>query len=443
MSLWQLAKDKKRRVAQKLAERRRSSTDPGDGSASTVAYYQADPQFLEERASFKEYVKASKTIQKKVAAVTAQALAFSLAIKDLAEALDEYEGGEQSSRGDSWLLSMDQFNENAQANVEAASTACLESIRARYGVSQESLAAVKRLKDRETDLRSYERRVAEGKAKANPKPEFIAKFTAKQESAAADVARMTAAVKSDLQLMESTRLSAHQPAFDEYCNVLSHVCQQAGKLLEPPQSKSGKGASSFVNSLLSGAGEKVQAAKSLIPDFSSASATGATAAAMANRPMPSVPSLPVDTNDGLLAPSKEKVPPKRKSLSGKMSAAQMKDRISSAGTAAAQGIAAGAASVSSAAAAAVVSAPPNKKAPSPPSRSVPPLPAKPAKSGDQSASKPPAAIAKFAFKPEAEDELKLDKGDEIFDIAKVEDDWYRGTTKNGTGIFPANYVNIL
>jgi hypothetical protein len=29
-------------------------------------------------------------------------------------------------------------------------------------------------------------------------------------------------------------------------------------------------------------------------------------------------------------------------------------------------------------------------------------------------------------------------------MIKVEDDWYRGTLKDGTsGIFPANYVNIL
>ena len=76
---------------------------------------------------------------------------------------------------------------------------------------------------------------------------------------------------------------------------------------------------------------------------------------------------------------------------------------------------------------------------------MPPLPSKPGETAavDQ-ATKTPGAIAKFPFVPEAEDELKLAKGDEIFDISKVEDDWYKGTLKDGrTGIFPANYVNIL
>ena len=72
-----------------------------------------------------------------------------------------------------------------------------------------------------------------------------------------------------------------------------------------------------------------------------------------------------------------------------------------------------------------------------------PLQARRDRRGDQ-ATKTPGAIAKFPFVPEAEDELKLAKGDEIFDISKVEDDWYKGTLKDGrTGIFPTNYVNIL
>ena len=95
-----------------------------------------------------------------------------------------------------------------QVKVESASAACLEALRARHNVALESQAGIKRLKDRETDLRSYERRVAEGKAKANPKPEFIAKFTAKQENAAADVTSMTASVQRICALWKALSLSA-------------------------------------------------------------------------------------------------------------------------------------------------------------------------------------------------------------------------------------------
>ena len=59
------------------------------------------------------------------------------------------------------------------------------------------------------------------------------------------------------------------------------------------------------------------------------------------------------------------------------------------------------------------------------------------------ATKTPGAIAKFPFVPEAEDELKLAKGDEIFDISKVEDDWYKGTSGRSDWHISANYVNIL
>ena len=73
MSLWQLAKDKKRRVAQKLAERRASMKSTGEGEDPyDDPYYKADPGFLEDRAAFKDYVKASKHVQKKVAALTMQ-----------------------------------------------------------------------------------------------------------------------------------------------------------------------------------------------------------------------------------------------------------------------------------------------------------------------------------------------------------------------------------
>ena len=67
MSLWQLAKDKKRRVAQKLAERRASMKSQGEGEAEhDDPYYSADAGFLEDRGAFKDYVKSSKVIAKKV-----------------------------------------------------------------------------------------------------------------------------------------------------------------------------------------------------------------------------------------------------------------------------------------------------------------------------------------------------------------------------------------
>ena len=73
MSLWQLAKDKKRRVAQKLAERRASMKSTGEGEDPyDDPYYKPDAGLLEDRAAFKEYVKASKHMQKKVAALTSQ-----------------------------------------------------------------------------------------------------------------------------------------------------------------------------------------------------------------------------------------------------------------------------------------------------------------------------------------------------------------------------------
>ena len=63
---------------------------------------------------------------------------------------------------------------------------------------------------------------------------------------------------------------------------------------------------------------------------------------------------------------------------------------------------------------------------------------------DAAAARKPGARAKFAFTPEQPDELTLSAGEEIFNLVKVEDDWYRGETSDGrTGIFPANYVEML
>ena len=48
----------------------------------------------------------------------------------------------------------------------------------------------------------------------------------------------------------------------------------------------------------------------------------------------------------------------------------------------------------------------------------------------------------YAYKPQSEDELELQEGDEITVIEKCDDGWYVGITmKNGKfGTFPGNYV---
>ena len=62
----------------------------------------------------------------------------------------------------------------------------------------------------------------------------------------------------------------------------------------------------------------------------------------------------------------------------------------------------------------------------------------------QAVKKKPGAKALYDFDPENSDELKLKAGDEIFDVVESEDDWMKGTTKDGkSGVFPSNYVEKL
>ena len=62
----------------------------------------------------------------------------------------------------------------------------------------------------------------------------------------------------------------------------------------------------------------------------------------------------------------------------------------------------------------------------------------------QAVKKKPGAKALYDFDPENADELKLKAGDEIFDVVESEDDWMKGTTKDGkSGVFPSNYVEKL
>ncbi|CAI5454803.1 unnamed protein product [Caenorhabditis angaria] len=51
------------------------------------------------------------------------------------------------------------------------------------------------------------------------------------------------------------------------------------------------------------------------------------------------------------------------------------------------------------------------------------------------------ALVKFAYDPQLEDELGLQKGEHVFVVEKSTDGWWKGETSNGsTGWFPSNYV---
>ena len=135
MSLWQLAKDKKRRVAQKLAERRASIRSNGDGEDAEDPYYKPAPELLEERARFKDYVKASKLIQKKVAVLASRRKRSQLLSRTWPRPWTSSRA-ESSSRGDAWLVGVDRFHEAMQVKVESASAACLEALRAEHNVGR-------------------------------------------------------------------------------------------------------------------------------------------------------------------------------------------------------------------------------------------------------------------------------------------------------------------
>ena len=489
--MWQAVKDKKRRVAQKLAERRRSST--GDGAAPTPYLTNVDPEFMEDRQAHKDYTKTCKKMQQKVSDAANKATAFVNAFRELAVCFDEFEGGDGSSRGDQWLLAVDQFKDTALAQIETSTGAVLDVLRTREQAAIETKTGIRRLTDRETDLRSYERRVHEAKSKAQPKPETIAKFTAKQENAKADVATMTAAVKADLQFMDSTRLTAHQPAADAYFKSLADVMQQASALLAPaPGGGSGTGIGSMrakASSMMASMG----AALPSVPPIPSLSGGGGGAGNSGSAP----PNRSAPNPAG--SPSGSSGPPTRISLSSRLSGAQNQAKTAAVTAGVASVMAGGGAAGNKAAlnsmknsAQAAVGGPPRKAAPSPPGRPMPAAPAsgppsKPppavptfgdrmaqAKAGMNraldkgydaakgaglvsegttqrreaaaaaAAAIKPGARAKFAFTPEQPDELKLSAGEEIFNLVKVEDDWYRGETADGRkGIFPANYVEML
>ncbi|CAB3410319.1 unnamed protein product [Caenorhabditis bovis] len=54
------------------------------------------------------------------------------------------------------------------------------------------------------------------------------------------------------------------------------------------------------------------------------------------------------------------------------------------------------------------------------------------------------AVAKFAYQPQLEDELVLQKGEQVTVLEKSTDGWWKGEASNGTtGWFPSNYVEEI
>ena len=49
-------------------------------------------------------------------------------------------------------------------------------------------------------------------------------------------------------------------------------------------------------------------------------------------------------------------------------------------------------------------------------------------------------VATYAFDAEADDELSFQKGDRITLVARVDDEWMKGSLRGRTGIFPTSYV---
>jgi len=235
--MWQAVKDKKRRLAQNYKESRRRSTTGGDtdediGIARSIPF---DADFVDDRGEFKDYLKTTKDIQKKVILHAQQTITFINGWKNMNETYDEMEGGYETSRGEEWLAEVDKFATLAVAQIENAAGTLLEVLKVRYQAAQETQTGIKRLIDRETDLRSYERRVQEAQNAAKPKPETIQKFTLKLEGAKNDCLQQTVTVKADMEYMKKTKLTAHQPQFNEFMKMCMHVSQKVAELSDPAE----------------------------------------------------------------------------------------------------------------------------------------------------------------------------------------------------------------
>ena len=506
--MWQAMKDKKRRVAQKVSERRRSTTEEDVTVARSIPY---DEEFVEKRSEFKEYLKTTKDIQKKVTTCATTLVTALEAFKVMCESFDEMEGGYETSRGDKWLAEVDRFQASAQVQIEGTAQQLLEVLAKRHQAAKETQQGITSIVNRETDLRSYERRVHEATTAKQPKPEKIQKFTSKLENAKQDCLTQTTTVKADLQYMQSTKLSAHQPAFDTFFTMIMHVLTKTSELSNPGKSNKTRSNSSSSSGISSGISSYQAKASAMGASgmASMAAMAGSNRPPQRSAPMPgsgppqserSLPQVP-PVNDGGPPP----LPPKDNSAkaaafgasasamgmsafgsakstatNAKAQAQQHKEQFGKEQKAASRDMALGymtggnkgamnAAKKSAKASAkshgseiASKNAPPNRSAPVPGSNSGAPnkkaptpgksmfanLQAKAQQGAELAKQKAMAgglmqagAVALFDFEPENPDELKLKAGEEIFDIVDVEDDWCKGTTKDGrTGVFPSNYI---
>jgi endophilin-A len=53
------------------------------------------------------------------------------------------------------------------------------------------------------------------------------------------------------------------------------------------------------------------------------------------------------------------------------------------------------------------------------------------------------AEALYDFDPENAGELEFKEGDRITLLARVDDNWYEGSIRGRTGLFPVNYVKVI